>query len=81
MFSIFISRKMLTAEYKILKDGSYFGEVPSCKGVWVSAKNLELCRKELQEVLEGWMLLKVRDRQPVPGFRMISDRRRMVKYA
>lgn len=48
----FINKKLKTAKYKILKDGSYFGEILGLKGVWASAKTLEDCRKELQEVLE-----------------------------
>lgn len=52
MFTEYVNKKLKTAKYKILKDGSYYGEIPDIKGVWASAKNLEDCRKELQEVLE-----------------------------
>jgi len=61
MLSSFISKKLTTARYKLLKDGSYFGEVPSLRGVWANEKNLEACRKELQDVLESWLMLKVRN--------------------
>lgn len=81
MFSTFISRKMTTAEYKLLKDGTFFGEIPGIKGVWASAKNLEGCRKDLRDVLEDWALLKIRSQETVPGLRLNFDRRRMVKYA
>ena len=69
MLTEFINKKLKEAQYKILKDRTYFGEIPSLKGVWASAKNLEDCRKELQEVLEDWLLLKIKTGDYVPGFR------------
>ncbi len=68
MLSEYIEKKLKQANYKILKDKSYFGEVPGLRGVWASARNLEDCRQELREVLEDWLLLKVRSKEPVPGF-------------
>ncbi len=79
MFSSFIEKKMQSATYKLLKDGSFFGEIPGLNGVWANAKQLEACRKELQEVLEDWVLLKVRSRERIPGLQVSFDRRRMVK--
>jgi len=69
MLSEYIEKKLKTAKYKLLKDGSYFGEIPGLKGVWANARNLEDCRKELQEVLEDWLLLKIKTGDYVPGFR------------
>ena len=59
MFNEYIAKKLRSARYKILKDGSYFGEVKGVQGVWANAKNLEDCRQELKEVLEDWFLLKI----------------------
>ena len=81
MFSEFTARKLKTAKYKLLEDGTYFGEVPGLRGVWANAKNLEDCREELQEVLEDWALLKVRGNEPIPGFRIKIDRWSLVKNA
>ena len=80
MLSEYIEKKLSLAEYKILRDKSYFGEIPGVKGVWANAKNLENCRRELREVLEDWLLLKVRDREKVPGFNMRVDRRQMLAH-
>jgi len=55
----FISKKLDTAKYKLLKDKTYFGEIPSLRGVWANAKTLEDCREELKEVLEGWLILRI----------------------
>jgi len=64
-----------------LKDKSYFGEVIGLKGVWANADTLESCREELKEVLEDWILLKVRDDENVPGLKIKFDQRSLVGYA
>ncbi len=61
MLSEYIVKKLKIARYKLLKDGSYFGEVPGLRGVWANAKNLEDCRRDLRGVFEDWLLLKVRN--------------------
>ena len=78
MITEFIYKKLKTAKYKLLEDGSYFGEIPGLKGVWADAKTLEDCRTELQEVLEDWFLLKVKDGEKVPGFKVKTDQRALV---
>ena len=62
----FIEKNLAKAKYKILDDGSYFGEIPCFKGVWANDKNLEKCRAELEEVLEEWLILKIRDDDKIP---------------
>ena len=79
MLSEFLEKKLKNARYKILKNRTYFGEIPGAKGVWANAKTLEACRRELREVLEDWLLLKVRDRERIPGFPIRVDRRELVK--
>lgn len=77
MLSEYIPKKLHDAEYKLLKDGSYFGEIPGLRGVWANAKKLEDCRDELKEVLEEWLLLKVQNRESVPGLRLKVGQRRV----
>jgi len=81
MLSEFIAKKLGRARYKLLEDGSYFGQIPGLRGVWANAKTLEDCRSELQEVLEDWLLLKVRDQERIPGFLFRVDRRELVRDA
>lgn len=81
MLSEFIDKKLKTARYKLLEDRTYFGEVPGLRGVWANAKNLEDCRKELKEVLEDWLLLKVKSGEEIPGFEIKIDRRELVGHA
>jgi predicted RNase H-like HicB family nuclease len=68
MLTDFIYQKLKLARYKILDDGQYWGEVPRLQGVWATGENLEECREELQEVLEEWLVLKIKDGDKIPGF-------------
>ncbi|HKZ50349.1 MAG TPA: type II toxin-antitoxin system HicB family antitoxin [Dehalococcoidia bacterium] len=61
MLTEYIEAAMRMAKYKILKDGTYFGEAPGFQGVWANEETLEECRRVLQEVLEEWLVLKLRD--------------------
>jgi predicted RNase H-like HicB family nuclease len=55
------------ARYEILKDdGTYYGEIPECSGVYANAATLEVCREELQEVLEEWVLFRVHRNLSLP---------------
>ncbi len=81
MLSAFIERQFKKATYKLLKDKSYFGEIPGLQGVWANARNLEECRQELQSALEDWLLFKLRDGDSIPGLPIGVDRRRLVKDA
>ena len=81
MISEFIEKKLRSGRYKILKDKNYFGEIPGLRGVWASAKNLEDCRSELKEVLEGWLLLKLQSHDKITGLEIKIDRRELVKNA
>ena len=62
----YINAALKKAEYMKLDDGSWFGEIPGFPGVWANGKTLEACREELIEVLEEWLLLKIRDGDELP---------------
>ncbi len=81
MISQYLEKQLKKAKYKILDDGVYFGEIAVLKGVWASSETLEGCRNELREVLEDWMLLKIRDGERVPGFKIQFDKRSVTEYA
>lgn len=56
----YIQAALRNAKYEILPDdGSYYGEIPLCRGVYANADNLEDCREELRTVLEEWVLFRV----------------------
>ena len=61
-----IREAMKRAQYKTLENGTFFGEIPGLAGVWANESTLDSCRGVLQEVLEEWLVLKIRDHDPIP---------------
>ncbi len=58
MLTEYLHGAMRKATYEILKDdGTFYGEIPGFQGVYANSETLESCREELQEVLEGWIIL------------------------
>lgn len=56
----YVQAAMGHATYEILPDdGSFYGEIPECRGVYANARTLEGCREVLREVLEEWILVRV----------------------
>ena len=52
----YIRAALRHARYEILADdGSFYGEIPECNGVYANATTLEDCREQLAEVLEEWV--------------------------
>jgi len=64
----YIQAALRHARYEIMADdGSYYGEVPECRGVYANSGTLEDCREELREVLEEWVLFRVHKNLPLPA--------------
>jgi len=66
MLSEYIGKQLKKARYKIIEDGTYFGEIPGLKGVWANAKNLEDCRDELESALEDWVVFCLHQGDNIP---------------
>jgi len=63
----YIQAALRHAEYETLPDdGSYYGEIPQCNGVYANAETLEECREQLREVLEDWLLFRIHRNLPLP---------------
>ena len=60
MVTEYIRAAMRRATYEILSDGTFYGEISGFQGVYANAAALETCREQLQEVLEGWIVLGLR---------------------
>jgi predicted RNase H-like HicB family nuclease len=60
VLTAYICAAMSRATHEILPHGTFYGEIPGFQGVYANAKTLEACRRELQEVLEGWIVLGLR---------------------
>ena len=72
MLSRYIHEAMKRARYKTLENGTYFGQIPGLAGVWANESTLDDCREVLQEVLEEWLVLKIRDHDPIPRVGRVS---------
>lgn len=77
----YIQKALEIAKYKILDDGSWFAEIPGFQGVWANAKTVEDCRKELMEVLEEWLILKIRDHEPIPSVKKMRLKIEKIKVS
>jgi predicted RNase H-like HicB family nuclease len=67
MIRKYIEAAMEHAKYEILQDdGTYYGEIKECPGVYSNAQTLEKCRNELEEVLEEWILFRVYKNLEIP---------------
>jgi predicted RNase H-like HicB family nuclease len=40
--------------------------LPELEGVWATGKTLEECRKKLAEVIDGWIVVRLREGLPIP---------------
>jgi len=55
------------ARYEIIEDEEpYYGEVPELEGVWATGKTLEECRHNLAEVIDGWLVVRLRKGLDIP---------------
>lgn len=67
MLTAYIQAAMAHAHYELLpEDQTYYGEIPDLQGVWANADSLAACRRELQQVLEDWLLVGLRLGHPIP---------------
>jgi predicted RNase H-like HicB family nuclease len=63
----YIQAALRHAKHEILPDdGTYYGEVPECNGVYANAEVLEDCREELREVMEEWVLFRIHKNLQLP---------------
>ena len=62
----YINKAMSKAQYDKLEDGSFSGRIPQCPGVIAFENTLFECQKELESVLEGWLIVKIRHGDTLP---------------
>ena len=68
MIAEYIEAALSKARYEIIEDEEpYYGEVPELEGVWATGKTLEECRKNLTEVIDGWIIVRLRMGLPLPS--------------
>ncbi len=64
----YINAALARAAYEKIEDvaNPYYGQVPVLKGVWATGKTLEECRGHLAEVIEGWLIVRLRKGLTIP---------------
>ena len=72
MLTEYIRAAMRRATYEILSDGTFYGEIAGFQGMYANAETLEACREQLQEVLEGWIVLGLRMGHSLPVVESIA---------
>jgi predicted RNase H-like HicB family nuclease len=68
----YIEQALAEATYDKLEDGSFFGRIPSCKGVVAFGKTLRECEAEFRSTLEEWILLGLKLGHSLPVFSEID---------
>ncbi len=73
MLNDYIHAAIAQATYEFLTDDAiFYGEIEGFQGVYATGITVEICRKELIEVLEEWILLSVARHLPLPEIEGIS---------
>ena len=69
MLTEYIDEALRRARYELIEDEEtpHYGEVPELPGVWANGRTLEECRRELKDVVEGWILISVRRSLDIPA--------------
>ena len=62
----YLKAAMKKAQYEILEDQTFYGEIPGFEGVYANEPTLEDCRDELESVLEDWILFSLTQHLPLP---------------
>lgn len=64
MLTEYIQAAMRHAQFETMEDGRIFGTVPPCPGCWADGDTVELCRSELFDALESWIIVGLRHNDP-----------------
>ena len=63
----YIEQALNQAHYEMIDDEEpYYGEVKELNGVYATGASLEECRKNLKEVIEGWIIISIQKNLPIP---------------
>lgn len=62
----YVEEAMARAVYEKLEDGTFGGRIPACPGVLATGKTLFQCQKGLREILDGWLIVKLRHGDKIP---------------
>ncbi len=66
VLSDYVEYAIAQAIYDKLKDGTFAGKIPPCKGVIAFGVTLQECQAQLRSTLEDWILLGLKLGHPLP---------------
>lgn len=68
MIREYIDAALAQAKYEIIEDRDepYYGESAGLAGVWATGKTLEEYRRNLAEVIDGWIVVRLSRGLPIP---------------
>lgn len=68
MLRNYIAAAMSKAHYEIIEQegAPYYGEIPELQGVLAVGKTLEECRQNLEDALDGWIVLGLQQGHEIP---------------
>jgi predicted RNase H-like HicB family nuclease len=63
----YVEEALKKARYEMIDDPEpFYAQIPKLKGVWATDKTLEKCRRNLAEVIEGWLIVRLRKGLSIP---------------
>jgi predicted RNase H-like HicB family nuclease len=68
----YIHKALALAVYDKLSDGSFSGKISQCPGVIAFGETLSECQQELQDAIEGWLIVKIRHGDTLPVISRIN---------
>lgn len=80
MITEYINAALERATFEIIEgEEPYYGEVAELRGVWATGKTLEECRRSLAEVIDGWLVVRLKRGLLVPllGKHRVKELRRL----
>lgn len=72
MITKYLDQALKRARYEMLEDGTFSATVPGLRGVVAFGRGVEECRRELAEVVENWILVRVSRGLSVPRLGGVS---------
>jgi len=73
MIKEYLEAALERAEYELIDDEEpYYGEVTELEGVWATGRTLEECHRNLVEVIDGWILIRLKRGLPIPPWEIAS---------
>jgi predicted RNase H-like HicB family nuclease len=69
MIREYIDAAMRLARYEMIDQpgDTYYGEIPGLDGVMACGATLEECRSNLEDALDGWLVLGLQLGHPIPA--------------